>query len=65
MWEMRQGNTEKADLPVACCMDSTGFSGLGEKQVLRTQDEAGEMAQQLRALTALPEVLIQFPATTW
>jgi hypothetical protein len=26
---------------------------------------AGEMAQQLRALTALPEVLIQILATTW
>jgi hypothetical protein len=25
----------------------------------------GEMAQQLRTLTALAEVQIQFPATTW
>ncbi|CAO2608103.1 hypothetical protein LEMLEM_LOCUS13659 [Lemmus lemmus] len=26
---------------------------------------AGEIAQRLRALAALPDVLIQFPATTW
>jgi hypothetical protein len=27
--------------------------------------EAGEMAQQLRALTALPKVLNSDPSTTW
>jgi hypothetical protein len=26
---------------------------------------AGEMAHHLRTLTALPEVIVQFPATTW
>jgi hypothetical protein len=30
-----------------------------------TTNKAGEVAQWLRALTALPEVLIQFSATTW
>jgi len=29
------------------------------------QPGAGEMAQRLRALTALPEVLSSIPATTW
>jgi hypothetical protein len=35
------------------------------KKKLQPGEEAGEMAQRLRALTALPEVLIQFPASTW
>lgn len=32
----------------------------------KTQVEgAGEVVYQLRALAALPEVCVQFPATTW
>ena len=35
------------------------------KYYLRDVPRDGEMAQWLRALTALPEALIQFPAPTW
>jgi hypothetical protein len=35
------------------------------KQTNQCTSGTGEMAQQLTALTALPEVLVQFPATTW
>jgi hypothetical protein len=35
------------------------------KEELKVKTRAGEMAQRLRALTALPKVLIQIPATTW
>jgi hypothetical protein len=31
----------------------------------RNAEGTGEMAQQLRALTALPEVLSSIPKTTW
>jgi hypothetical protein len=38
---------------------------LEEKSTERGMKGAGEMVQWLRALTPLPEVLSQSPATTW
>jgi hypothetical protein len=35
------------------------------KAIRNTRLGAGEMAQQLRTVTALPEVLSSIPATTW
>jgi hypothetical protein len=37
----------------------------GTNKSIKEIHGAGEMAQWLRALTAVPEVLVQFPATTW
>jgi hypothetical protein len=45
--------------PRADCSSSTGVPFL---QYKKTHGGAGEMAQQLRALTALPEVLSSIPS---
>jgi hypothetical protein len=40
-------------------------SGMDKITVYNGEPEAGEVAQQLRALSTLPEVLIRFPSPTW
>ena len=42
-----------------------GFQMFYPKETMNVHDGAGEMAQWLRALAALPEFRVQVPATTW
>jgi hypothetical protein len=57
---------DKIKEPMASYSSHPGHCWLCESRAkVEVWFRAGEMAQWLRALTALPEVLSQFPATTW
>ena len=69
-WEAKTGNLREFKASLVYRGSSrtamaTQKNCLKSKQIRKHKVGAGEMAQWLRALTALPEVLSSIPSTTW